>query len=163
MAYKVTFGDLSFKASFFDIQHSHAGDTWGMPGAIDTQISVRLWVISSDTVNIDSNTRQALFEYANWFRGDDRNKPEVLTVEVELNNQEGSHKYTVENAWLRYFSEYQETTYGPDTVDIIVPRVDPGETPRAAGIVERGEVSTHIRIELLFLGFIDRDQGSRLE
>jgi hypothetical protein len=162
MAYKVTYGDLSFKAAFFDVQHQHSGDTWGMPGTVDTQVTIRVWVLSSDSSNLDNNTRIALFEHSNWFRGDEKNEAQVLTLDVDL-GKSGSHKYTVENAWIKSYSEYQETTYGPDRVEVIVPRVDPGETPTAKGDVIKGEVSAHNRLELLFVGYIDADQGSRIE
>jgi hypothetical protein len=163
MPYNVEYGSLKFRAAFFEFKQTHPSDVSGMPGRGDTQITMRLWVISGDDYNMESKVRTALFEYANFYRGDDKNVPQLLSVEVELNLGEGKHRYTIDNAWLESYKEFQETTYAPDFTEVTLKRLEPNTTERIRADVVKGEASAEVRMELLFRGFIQEGKGSGIE
>ncbi len=163
MAYNVEFGDLKFRASFFEFKQMHPSDVAGMPGRGDTQITLRLWVISGDDYNMETEVRTALFEHANFYRGDEMNQPQLLTLEVELNLGEGKHMYTIDNAWLESYEEFQETTYAPDFTEVTLKRLEPNTTERIRAEVRKGETSAELRMELLFRGFVEDGKGSAIE
>ena len=162
MSYRANFKGTQFDAEAFSLRLRTSPDTLGKPSSSGCHAIVELWIDSSDVTKLDTSSRTTLFQNANFHRNDDKNKEGTMTVGVALDHNQGSHTYTFTQAWLQGFSEYQQLTRRPSTVDVTFRQVNPRENLSGSFAVTPGQASHSVLLHLTFYAFLKKDSDAKL-